>query len=208
MARDYKHRVQSRDYQNRRRTSQDTGSIGLVKWMLITALIIGFAVFLVYLKSPRVQKLDTSAQAPIIPDKNQTDKTVHNGKNPAEPVKEKKPQPPQFDFYTILPKKEMVVPEHEIKTRTREEQIGKSKKASYVIQAGSYREATAADELKAKLALMGIESKIQKAKVESVTWYRVKIGPYSEMSNVNSVMSRLQKNGMKPVLTEIDGKAE
>ncbi len=208
MARDYKHRVQSRDYQNRRRTSQDSGSIGLVKWMLITALIIGFAVFLVYLKSPGVQNLAPVAQAPVIPDKQDAAKSTQANKKPAEPAKEKKPQPPQFDFYTILPKKEMVVPEHEMKTRTREEQVGKSKKASYVIQAGSYREAPDADELKAKLALMGIESKIQKAKVESVTWYRVKIGPYSQMSNVNSVMSRLQKNGMKPVLTEIDGKAE
>jgi cell division protein FtsN len=52
---------------------------------------------------------------------------------------------------------------------------------------------------------MGIESKIQKAKVESAVWYRVKIGPYSQMGNVNSIMSRLQKNGMKPVITEVDG---
>ncbi|MBK8817019.1 MAG: SPOR domain-containing protein [Methylococcaceae bacterium] len=206
MARDYKHRVQSRDNNNRRRTSQESSGVGLFKWMLITALIIGFVVFLVYLKSPGFQKLAPVAQAPQTTDKTAVVKSETANKKPtAEKVKEQKPQPPQFDFYTILPKKEMVVPEHEVKTRTREEQVGKSKKASYVIQAGSYREAADADQLKAKLALMGIESKIHKAKVESVTWYRVKIGPYSQMGNVNNIMSRLQKNGMKPVITEVDG---
>lgn len=193
MARDYKHRVQNRDNGSRRRPAQEPSRVGLIKWMLATALIIGFVVFLVYLKSPDLQKLAPIAQS------GQSKKQV------GEKTKEQKPQPPQFDFYTILPKKEMVVPEHEIKTRTREEQVGKSKKASYVIQAGSYKDAMDADQLKAKLALMGIESKIQKAKVESVVWYRVKIGPYTQMGSVNNIMSRLQKNGMKPVITEIDG---
>jgi cell division protein FtsN len=103
-----------------------------------------------------------------------------------------------------LPKKEVIVPDHEIKTRTREEMVGKNKKANYVIQAGSTQDMNEADRLRAKLALMGIESKIQKAKVESVTWYRIKIGPYTQMSSVNTVISRLQSNGMKPVITEVD----
>jgi cell division protein FtsN len=208
MARDYKHRAHSPDTNKRRWNSQETSSLGLFKWMLITALIIGFAVFLVYLKSPGLQKANPSPAA-------QGQKTVtatksgkvdtSNKVGAGQEAKEQKPQPPQFDFYTILPKKEMVVPEHEMKTRTREEQVGKHKKTSYVIQAGSSRDFKDADQLKAELALMGIESKIQKAKVESVIWYRVKIGPYSQMGSVNSIMSRLKKNGMKPVITEVDG---
>lgn len=206
MARDYKHRVQNRDNGSRRRPVQEPNGVGLFKWMLVTALIIGFVVFLVYLKSPNLQKLAPIAQTgQTISEPKSVQVESNNKKQVSEKVKEQKPQPPQFDFYTILPKKEMVVPEHEIKTRTREEQVGKSKKASYVIQAGSYKDAMDADQLKAKLALMGIESKIQKAKVESVIWYRVKIGPYTQMGSVNNIMSRLQKNGMKPVITEIDG---
>lgn len=204
MARDYKHRVQSRENSNRRKNRQEADGVGIVRWMLITALIIGFVVFLVYLKSPGFQKLAPTAQSTETVIK--AEKSDSDGKKQAaENKKEQKPQPPQFDFYTILPKKEMIVPDHEIKTRTREEQVGKSKKASYVIQAGSYRDAMDADRLKAKLALMGIESKVHKTKVESVTWYRVKIGPYTQMGSVNSIMSRLQKNGMKPVITEVDG---
>jgi cell division protein FtsN len=209
MAKDYKHRANNRDANNRRRNSnRGSSGVSLFKWMLITALIIGFAVFLVYLKSPALQKttpaLVAKSQETVTPTK--PGKTEATEKASADEVKkDQKPQPPQFDFYTILPKKEVVVSDHEIKTRTREERVGKNKKASYVIQAGSSRDFKDADQLKAKLALMGIESKIQKAKVESVIWYRVKIGPYSQMGSVNTIMSRLQKNGMKPVITEVDG---
>jgi cell division protein FtsN len=208
MSRDYKHRAQSRDAHNRRRSSREGDGVGVFKWMLITALIIGFVVFLVYLKSPGFQQsaVSQAAQSQQTASTKKLGKPETNNKviTKQEP-KEQKPQPPQFDFYTILPKKEVVVPDHEIKTRTREEQFGKNKKASYVIQAGSSRDPKDADQLRAKLALMGIESKIQKAKVESVIWYRVKIGPYSQMGSVNTIMSRLQKNGMKPVITEVDG---
>lgn len=208
MARDYKHRAQSRDADNRRRKAQESSLVGLFKWMLMTALIIGFVVFLVYLKSPGFQK---SAASQI--EQSQQTTTATKASKPGaddkvtikQEAKEQKPQPPQFDFYTILPKKEVVVPDHEIKTRTREERVGKNKKASYIIQAGSSRDPKDADQLRAKLALMGIESKIQKAKVESVIWYRVKIGPYTQMGSVNTIMFRLQKNGMKPVITEVDG---
>jgi cell division protein FtsN len=205
MARDYKHRANSRDTNNRRRKGQESTRVGVVKWMLVTALIIGFVVFLVYLKSPGVQKSAQLAQNQETTAAEKPSKTETNNKVAAkQEPKEQKPQAPQFDFYTILPKKEMIVPDHEIKTRTREEQVGKNKKASYVIQAGSSRDPKDADQLRAKLALMGIESKIQKAKVESAIWYRVKIGPYSQMGSVNTIMSRLQKNGMKPVITELD----
>jgi cell division protein FtsN len=202
MARDYKHRA---TVTKRGRNRQESGSFGVFKWMMVTALIIGFVVFLVYLKSPGLQQTAklTQGDNKVLakkPSQAETKNVVAGQK-----AKEQKPQAPQFDFYTILPKKETVVPDHEIKTRTREERVGKNKKASYVIQAGSSRDPKEADALKAKLALMGIESKIQKAKVESMIWYRVKIGPYSQMGSVNTIMSRLQENGMKPVITEVGG---
>ncbi len=204
MAKDYKHRAHSRDVNKRDRRNQNySGGAGIFKWMFITALIIGFAVFLAYLKSPGFQKqgmISQSRETAPKPNAGSTgqDKKPEAQKKPDTP----KPAAPQFDFYTILPKKEIVLPEHEIKTRTREEQVGKNKKANYVIKAGSYRNLKEADELKAKLALMGIESKIQKAKVESASWYTVMLGPYAQMSSVTGIISRLQKNGLKPVTAE------
>ncbi|MBM4208226.1 MAG: SPOR domain-containing protein [Gammaproteobacteria bacterium] len=204
MAKDYKHRAQQRDAKPRRRNYREPWYVGIIKWMAVTALLIGFAVFLVYLKSPSLQQQAPSQLNQNQPAAGKTASTKLGAPTATTKAEPPKPPSPQFDFYTILPKKEVIVPEHELKTRTREEMVGKNKKASYVIQAGSTQNMNEADQLRAKLALMGIESKIQKAKVESVTWYRVKIGPYTQMSSVNTIMGRLQSNGMKPVITEVD----
>ncbi|SJM92481.1 Sporulation domain-containing protein [Crenothrix polyspora] len=202
MARDYKHRAQNNKNTNTpyKQRAQANSKIGPLKWMLITALVISFAVFLVYLRS-----MDNKPGAITLTKTLTTaDLAKIETQKKAEPEPKKEPQPPQFDFYTILPQKEMVVADHEIKTRAREERVGKTKNTHYVIQAGSFKSSKEADQLRAKLALMGIESKINKAKVGDVIWYRVKIGPYARLDSVKTVMSRLKQNDMKPVVTEIE----
>ncbi|MCF7971408.1 MAG: SPOR domain-containing protein [Methylococcaceae bacterium] len=110
----------------------------------------------------------------------------------------------QFDFYKILPEAEFVVPDYEVKTRKREELIGKVKEgASYSVQAGSFRNFKDADSLKAKLILMGFSPKIEKAPVKSVIWYRVKMGPYPRIGSVDAIKSRLTANGMDALVIEL-----
>lgn len=214
MARDYKHRAQNSpkntSNQHHKPRSKSSSRVGALKWMLITALVISFAVFLVYLRSMgdkqppaslNTKKISTTAD---LAKAESTKKQVEDTKKKAELEAQKQPQPPQFDFYTILPKKEVMIADHEIKTRSREERVGKVKEAHYVIQAGSFKAIKEAELLRAKLALMGIESKINKAKVGDVTWYRVKIGPYARLVSVNTLMTRLKQNDMKPVVTEIE----
>ncbi|MDD5322082.1 MAG: SPOR domain-containing protein [Methylococcales bacterium] len=207
MTRDYKSRVQERKAQGRaavelrRQFNRNASTGGLWRWMLITALIIAFVVFLVYLSTVPKQ----------IP---QTLKTMQGKaglEKIATPMETKKPETtpgpksPQFDFYTILPDKEVVVPEYEIKTRSREERVGKAKETHYIMQAGSFKTFKEAERLRAKLALMGIESKVQKAKVGRVNWYRVKMGPFTRTASVNSIRSRLRQNGIDVIITETGG---
>jgi cell division protein FtsN len=203
MTRDYKSRVPERRAQGRaaaerRRQFDRDASSGLWRWMLITASIIGFVVFLVYLSTGSKQIPQTLQ---TIQGKAEAEKTV----TPKEELKpEVKPGPkiPQFDFYTILPEKEVVVPEYEIKTRTREERVGKAKETHYIMQAGSFKTFKEADRLRKKLASMGIESKVQKAKVGSANWYRVKMGPYTQTASVNTIRARLRQNGIDVIITE------
>jgi cell division protein FtsN len=173
--------------------------------MLITALIISFVVLLVYLvgsgsKQPPHQDSAQVAPQPTVPAKAETAKTE-------EPKPEKKPEPepalPQFDFYTILPEKEVIVPDYEISTRTREERVGQAKSASYILQAGSFRDFKDADSLRAKLALMGIDSKVEKASVGNVVWNRVKMGPYTQMTSVSTIRGRLRENGIDVIVIEV-----
>jgi cell division protein FtsN len=205
MARDYKYRAQDPRGSARGRRPKPKDGLALWRWMLITALIIGFVVFLFYLVSKGGQNpepvLASNSPAPANPAAGSAAKPDDKTKLKVEAVPQ--PEGPQFDFYTYLPKKEIVVPDHEITTRTREERVGKAKAARYILQAGSYKEAAEADNLRAKLALMGIESRIERAKVGNVTWHRVTLGPYTRMASVSVIRSRLRQNGLDVIVTEL-----
>jgi hypothetical protein len=135
---------------------------------------------------------------------------------------------PQFDFYTILPEKGVVVPDHEITARARDERINVNvppadvvsitdvpmsttaapatkSTSTYIMQAGSFKDTSDAEKMRANLASMGIEARIERAKVGEVVWNRIKIGPYSQMSSVSSVRARLRQNGIDVIVTEIGG---
>lgn len=193
MARDYKHRGQ------RSSRSKQARKVAWWKWLAAAVLIVLFVVFLISLKE--------SGPKPASVTKKLAPAAAETPKPPKRPKPEvkAKPEEPRFDFYTILPEKEVVVPDYEIKTRVREERVGKAKPAQYILQAGSFRDYKEADSLRAKLALMGIESRVEKAKVGNVIWNRVKMGPYSRLSSVATIKSRLKQNGIDVMVTESGG---
>ena len=196
MSRDYKPR--NRDKKNglgRQKFGAQQPKIALWKWMLIVAITISFVVFLVYLKTVSIKPINIKQSSQTIENK----VTPEHEKNSEVKLE---PKGPQFDFYTILPDKEVVVPEYEIKTRVREERVGKAKEAHYMMQAGSFKTAKEADNLRIKLASMGIESKVQKGKVGSVNWYRVKLGPFAQADSISAIRSRLRQNNVDVVITE------
>jgi cell division protein FtsN len=196
MSRDYKPRDQDKKNGLRRQKyGKQQPKIALWKWMLIVAITISFVVFLVYLKTMPIKPINIKQSSQPIENKVAAD----HEKNPE--IKQE-PKGPQFDFYTILPDKEVVVPEYEIKTRVREERVGKAKEAHYMMQAGSFKTAKEADNLRIKLASMGIESKVQKGKVGSVNWYRVKLGPFAQADSISAIRSRLRQNNVDVVITE------
>lgn len=196
MARDYKPRGQ----QSKKKGRRPPPVVGAWRWVLVAALVISFIAFLVYL---RVNG-DKQPDAPVSSAANTEKSAGAEPKKspPAKPADEAKPKPPHFEFYTVLPDKEVVVPEHEIKTRSREERVGKAKESRYVMQAGSFKSLKEADQLRAKLALMGIESKVEKAKIGDAVGYRVKLGPYTQMGSVDIIRNRLRKNGIDAIVTE------
>jgi cell division protein FtsN len=184
MARDYKHRA------HQTKTKLQYSSVSWWKWVLVILILGLFASFLIFLgnSSPEIEQQKIVS----IPKKE-------------KPKKVKKLNEPQFNFYTILPETEIVVPDYEIDTRSREEHFGKGKPLKYLIQAGSFRQFSTADKLRANLALMGIESKITKAIVGNVTWNRVVMGPYTQSSKVSNIKKRLRKKGIDTRVTEIKG---
>jgi len=208
MPRDYKHRVHSDRYRATRRPTRSPVNI-VLRWLFVIALLIAFGVFLNMLRKIAPELISSKPIAENHPVVEQLTQEVQiTQPAPVETPKKPEPQPaaepeePRFDFYTILPQAETVVPDYEIKTRVREELVGKTKAAKYMMQAGSFRESAEAETQKAKLALLGIQSRIEKAKVGDVIWHRVKVGPYDNPSSVSTIKELLQKNGFGVIVTE------
>jgi cell division protein FtsN len=98
-----------------------------------------------------------------------------------------------YDFYDMLPKFEMVVPEKEKDVRPDTKSVPETRRGTYVLQAGSYKNFADADRVRAKLALQGVESKVQKVSVDNDTWHRIRIGPISKLDELNRLRQILRK---------------
>ncbi len=64
------------------------------------------------------------------------------------------------------------------------------------LQAGSFLSASDADNQKARLALMGAEARIQQVMLQDKVWYRVRLGPYHKMEELNHMRADLAKQGI------------
>jgi cell division protein FtsN len=70
-------------------------------------------------------------------------------------------------------------------------------KPSYLLQAGAFKGQEDADSMKVKLALIGFEARIVTAEVNGVTFYRVRVGPYGKLEDMNKARTRLAENGVE-----------
>jgi cell division protein FtsN len=100
----------------------------------------------------------------------------------------------QYDFFTVLPEIEVVVPQREIEERARD-QVEETPHGPYLIQVGSFRSQGDADGLRAQLTLLGLEADIQTVTVNESTWHRVRVGPFDSAREADAARRRLQENG-------------
>ena len=108
---------------------------------------------------------------------------------------------PRFDFYKILPGVEETVTEKELKQAAKQPSPTKD---IYFLQAGAFQNISDADNLKAKLALLGVEAKIQSATLaDKVIWHRVRVGPYTNVDDLNRMRATLKQNGIDTSLIKV-----
>jgi len=120
----------------------------------------------------------------------------------------REPKKTPYDFFTVLPEMEVVVPEAELNERTREEIRSETAREAgptaatgadgdqYQLQVGSFRSAGDAEQLKARLALLGITASVQPVTVNDATWHRVRVGPVSGARQAEEIRRRLADNSI------------
>jgi|UniRef100_UPI00261D288A cell division protein FtsN len=110
---------------------------------------------------------------------------------------------PSYDFYSVLPEKEVVIPDAEISRQAKaEEQPGNTPPADsggYLLQVGSFPSASDAEAMKAKLALQGFVAKVQPVTINGNTWNRVRLGPFPSAAKLESVKQRLASAGIHAI---------
>jgi cell division protein FtsN len=109
-------------------------------------------------------------------------------------------QKPRFEFYKILPGAEEPVTEQQIKQAAKAGATAEN----YLLQVGSFQNPADADNLKARLALVGVEAGVEPIDLpEKGTWYRVRVGPYTKVEEINRVRQTLAQNGIEATLVKI-----
>jgi cell division protein FtsN len=175
----------SRDYKTRRgRTTGFSGWTGVVCGLAVGLGVAG----IVYIKDHRPDaQISRTAKA---------ERKKFHGNEPPEwsagdPATEDSAK--SYAFYDMLPKFEVVVPEKEKDVRPDIKSVPETRRGTYVLQAGSYKNYADADRVRAQLALQGVESKVQKVSVDNDTWHRVRIGPISKLDELNRLRQILRK---------------
>lgn len=188
MPADYKSRV------NRKKKKPLPGFI----WMLGGLSIGLFMAFLVYLdKQPPTEISFVDAVKTDLDKIKQQKARIES--EPETPNK----QEPKFNFYTILPELEVLIPEDEIRPPENRERADSEAGKRYILQAGSFRNHQDAEKLKATVALLGLEASINQVTINREQWHRVRIGPVNNRRELNANLNLLHRNNINAMAMEL-----
>ena len=199
------------DYKSRVTRKQKKSLPGYM-WLL-SGLAIGlFVAFIVYLdKQPENDKdFGTAVQQELEKLKQQANKKhVESAKvDKKTDNREKKEQ--KFNFYTILPELEVLIPESETrppevknKTTTTTTSNSSNTAKQYVLQVGSFQNLSDAEKLKANLAFLGLEANIQHVTVNKQAWHRVRTGPYRDRQQLFKNQKLLKQNDIDAISMDL-----
>lgn len=188
----------SRNMGNRAAAQNKSGSsllTGILIGMVIGAgMAAGLAWYIMKSPSPFVKKEQATAK----PSMDAAPPTV-SAEAPVSGVGNGKPR---FEFYKVLTdKQDAAVAAPADRPQITPPPLVDSKPIAagepHFLQAGSFSRQDDAEKLKARLALLGLESSIQVATIpDRGVWYRVRLGPYKDMDELSRTRASLKQNGV------------
>ena len=134
---------------------------------------------------------------PFMTKKPAAEKPADSGKTPeiaGMPGSKAPPaEKPKFDFYKILPGSEEAVSEKDLKAAAKAKP--EESQDIYFLQAGSFQNPADADNRKAQLAILGFEAAVEPVTLpDKGTWYRVRLGPYTKIDEINKLLADAAKD--------------
>ena len=155
---------------------------------MIIGLVLGIIVALVAVYFYQ----STPTEEPISVTKAPVEKPSAETRYKAVPIDEIEQS--DFTYYDELPKKN-------IDTQEQAESLPDAKQPSnkvWIMQCASLRQFASAENLRAQIALLGLEAFVKKtAENNARPWYRVQLGPYKSKRNAEKDRHELQRNNIE-----------
>jgi cell division protein FtsN len=151
----------------------------------------------------------------------------------------------EFDFYTLLPGKEVALSDAQLAAAEKEEQAraqqagddaadalpkplpetpstpaadtpatqvasatptattGGGNDTPYLLQAGAFGASGDAEAVKARIALLGLNARVESAQINGKTVYRVRMGPYGTASELAAAKGKLADGGLPAMAIKV-----
>ncbi|KMQ57902.1 cell division protein [Pseudomonas aeruginosa] len=136
---------------------------------------------------------------------------------------------PKYEFYTLLPESEVVVPPEAVPEKAppppTPAELAKADEArakaalagqvppplpkavvaastQFFLQAGSFRKQSDADRVRAQIILLGQSVNVEAGNVRDETWYRVMVGPFNSRDQLSQAQKTLSSNGFSNLLLQ------
>lgn len=186
----------SRDYKGSERKGSSRSSGGSLFIGILIGLVLGLGIALGV--AWYINKMPNPFQPKVPAAKSEPAKTAEPAKTPEKGGKPAAEAKPRFDFYKILPGVEEPATDQQLRDAKG------ATKESFYLQAGAFQNAPDADNLKARLALIGMQATIQTTTLpDRGIWHRVRIGPYANVEELNRTRDTLKKNGIDTTLIKV-----
>jgi cell division protein FtsN len=112
----------------------------------------------------------------------------------------------KFDFYTLLPEREVIVPNEReaIKTtdkqKTAQDQTAAASGEQLLLQVGSFRSAQEAERRRAQVVGLGLQAKVESVVANGDPWFRVQAGPFTTREQLTKARDQLSAAGVESLL--------
>jgi hypothetical protein len=190
----------SRDYKGNDRKSGSRGGGGSMFIGILIGLVLGLGIALGV--AWYINKMPNPFQPKAPPAKAESAKsTPTESAKAADKNGKTADSKPRFDFYKILPGVEEPATDQQLRDA---KTAPSAAKESFYLQAGAFQNAPDADNLKARLALLGVQASIQTTTLpDRGVWHRVRLGPYGSVEELNRTRDTLKNNGVDTTLIKV-----
>lgn len=159
-------------------------------WLLAGIMIGMFISFLIYLREIAPYNL---------PPEDSTVKSSYLNENMLAEGQDSDTPLPQFDF--MVPDSDVKAPETSTQEKTPSADLPITIPGRYLLQVGSFRNEHEAEGLKGHLATLGISATVQPTNLtDKGKWYRVQVGPFTDLDELNKTRSLLAENSLGFIL--------